>query len=92
VQKKDAVNPRRLAAARTRLIFGLRRAQPLTQAEYLDYLSWVHIMIDVERKRLAQRVAMQPLMPVTDREVMDLDDDMDDEAAISEAPAAEVAA
>ena len=68
VHKKDAVNPRMLAAARTRLIFGLRRAQPLTQAQYQDYLSWVHIMIDVERKRLAQQVAMRPLTPVLDLE------------------------
>jgi hypothetical protein len=73
VIKKDAVNPRLLAAARTRVIFGLREAQQLTHAEYRDYLSWVHIMVDVERQRMAQRGAQQPLLPVIELEVAALD-------------------
>jgi hypothetical protein len=83
VNKKVAVNPRTLAAARTRMIFGLRSAPHLTHAQYQDYLSWVHIMVDVERQRVAQRTAQPPLLAVMDPE---------EEAAASQAPASEAAA
>jgi hypothetical protein len=73
VAKKDAVNPRLLAAARTRVIFGLRGAPQLTPAEYRDYLSWVHIMVDVERQRMARRGAKQALLPVVELEVAALE-------------------
>lgn len=79
MHKKDAVNPRMLAAARTRMLFALRDAQRLTQAEYQDYLSWVHIMVDVEKQRVAQRAAKPLLTPV----------DMEEETAASAALASE---
>lgn len=68
MDRKGAVNPRMLAAARMRTIFGLRRVHQLTQAEYQDYLSWVHIMVHVERQRVAQRSSRASLLPVTDAE------------------------
>jgi len=81
VNKKVAVNPRMLAAARTRMIFGLRYTPQLTHAEYQDYLSWVHIMVDVERQRAAQRAAKPPLLSVTDM------DEEEEVAAAAQAPA-----
>jgi hypothetical protein len=43
----------------------------------------VHIMVDVERQRVAQRTAQPPLLAVMDPE---------EEAAASQAPASEAAA
>jgi len=81
-----------LAAARTRMIFGLRYTPQLTHAEYQDYLSWVHIMVDVERQRAAQRAAKPPLLSVMDMDEEEEEEEEEEEreeevAAAAQAPA-----
>jgi hypothetical protein len=68
VKKKLVVNPRLLAVARVGVIFAQRKAQQLTQAEYQDYLSWVQVMVGVEKQRMVQLGAKEPLSPAMDIE------------------------
>jgi hypothetical protein len=68
VDKKGVVNPRLLAVARVAVIFAQRQAQQLTQAEYQDYLSWVQVMVGVEKQRMVQLGAKAPLSPAMDIE------------------------
>lgn len=68
VKKKGVVNPRLLAVARVSVIFAQRQAQQLTQAEYQDYLSWVQVMVGVEKQRMVQLGAKAPLSPAMDIE------------------------
>ena len=68
MNKKGVVNPRLLAVARVAVIFAQRQAQQLTQAEYQDYLSWVQVMVGVEKQRMVQMGAKEPLSPALDIE------------------------
>jgi hypothetical protein len=68
VNRKNTVNPRLLAVARMGVIFRQRQAQQLTHAEYQDFLSWVQIMVDVERQRMVLLRANAPLTPAMDIE------------------------
>lgn len=68
VNKKGAINPRLLAVARVGVIFAQRQAQQLTHAEYQDYLSWVQVMVGVEKQRMVQLGAKEPLSLAMDIE------------------------
>jgi hypothetical protein len=68
VNKKSVVNPRLLAVARVGVIFAQRQAQQLTHSEYQDYLSWVQVMVGVEKQRMVQLGAKEPLSPAMDIE------------------------
>jgi hypothetical protein len=68
VNKKSVVNPRLLAVARVGVIFAQRRARQLTHSEYQDYLSWVQVMVGVEKQRMVQLGAKEPLSLALDIE------------------------